>query len=159
MNIHINQDGYFETDLYKKKTAKVQYLLPSSCHPNHISQNIPYSLAYRLLRICSDEENFKRRLEELRQDLLLRCYKPKIIHDAFERVLKIDRKEALKKVSKIEGEKTTMFVANYHPSLPSISKTLKKHYDVMIQNCPEMKDCFKRPSIVAYRRCKISEIY
>ena len=65
MMIRINEDGYLETDLYKKKTTKVQYLLPSSCHPGHITRNIPYSLAYRLLRICSKRETFKLRLEEL----------------------------------------------------------------------------------------------
>ena len=49
-------NGVIHTDLYKKETDKVQYLLPSSCHPSHIFTNIPYSLALRLVRICSDEE-------------------------------------------------------------------------------------------------------
>ena len=58
MNISINENGYLETDLYTKETAKIQYLLPSSCHPGHVSKNIPYSLTYRLLRICSNHETF-----------------------------------------------------------------------------------------------------
>jgi peptide-methionine (R)-S-oxide reductase len=33
------------TDLYRKETDKVQYLLPSSCHPSHIFKNVPYFLA------------------------------------------------------------------------------------------------------------------
>ena len=68
--------------LHKKATTKVQYLLPSSCHPGHITKNIPYSLAYRLLRICSNNQTFRTRLEQLRHDLLSRSYKPKIIDDA-----------------------------------------------------------------------------
>ena len=69
MKIQINDDGFIETDLHKKDSARVQYLLPSSCHPGHITKNIPYSLAYRLRRICSSEDSFQIRLEQLRQDL------------------------------------------------------------------------------------------
>jgi hypothetical protein len=29
------------TDLYRKQTDRVQYLLPNSCHPNHIFKNVP----------------------------------------------------------------------------------------------------------------------
>ena len=54
MEISIDNKGYLQTDLYKKDCARVQYLLPESCHPGHISRNIPYSLSYRLLRICSN---------------------------------------------------------------------------------------------------------
>ena len=72
MQVTINREGFIQTDLFKKDTAKCQYLLPSSCHPAHITRNIPYSLAYRLLRICSSEQDFNKRIEELRQDLLSR---------------------------------------------------------------------------------------
>ena len=32
------EDGKFTTDLYRKPTDRCQYLLPSSCHPSHISK-------------------------------------------------------------------------------------------------------------------------
>ena len=38
MSVSINVDGLLETDLFKKETAKVQYLLRSSCHPGHITK-------------------------------------------------------------------------------------------------------------------------
>ena len=34
------KNGKIVTDLYRKPTDRVQYLLPSSCHPNHIFNNI-----------------------------------------------------------------------------------------------------------------------
>ena len=46
-------NGVITTDLYRKPTDKIQYLLPSSCHPSHIFDNIPYSLALRIVRILS----------------------------------------------------------------------------------------------------------
>ena len=153
MMIRINEDGYLETDLYKKKTAEVQYLLPSSCHPGHITRNIPYSLAYRLLRICSKRETFKLRLEELRQDLLLRSYKHKIIEDAFKRIMQIERSEAIKRVNKVKKDNTVL-ATTYHPFMPPISKIVRKHWNVMIKEAPSMKKCFPNPSVVAYKHHK-----
>ena len=42
MEISIDENGFIKTDWFKKKTAKCQYLLPSSCHPGHITKNIPF---------------------------------------------------------------------------------------------------------------------
>ena len=106
-----------------------------------------------MLRICSNNDRFKIRLEELRQNLLLRSYNPKIIQDAFEKVLCIDRQEALKRVTKNDKNDTTI-VANFHPSMPSICKIMKKHWSVMVEDNPDMKECFTRPPMVAYKRHK-----
>ena len=40
------ENGKFYTDLYRKPTDRCQYLLPNSCHPSYIKDNIPYSLTY-----------------------------------------------------------------------------------------------------------------
>ena len=69
------KQGKFSTDLYKKPTDRCQYLLPSSCHPSHIVKNIPYNLAYRILRICSEKENLTKRLSELKTLLISREYR------------------------------------------------------------------------------------
>jgi hypothetical protein len=75
------------TDLHRKETDKPTALLPSSAHPGHITPNIVYSMAFRLLRICSSEENFEFRLKELKNDFLIpRGYKSKIIDNQLDRV-------------------------------------------------------------------------
>ena len=66
------KDGKFVTDLYRKPSDRCQYLLPSSCHPSHVTQNIPYNLCYRLLRICSNKETLEMRLAELKEFLISR---------------------------------------------------------------------------------------
>ena len=71
MKIFIDDQGYIRTDLYKKENKKNNYLLPSSCHPNHITKNIPFSLGYRALRIWWSEELLEKRLEELEEYTLL----------------------------------------------------------------------------------------
>ena len=54
-------------DLYKKPTDRIMYLLTSSCHPAHVTSNIPFSLALRIVRIYSEPESRDLRLEELKQ--------------------------------------------------------------------------------------------
>ena len=68
------KDGSIETELYTKPTDKHQYLLVSSCHPQHTKRAIPFSLALRLRRICSNPDNYKLRTNELIDYLANRGY-------------------------------------------------------------------------------------
>ena len=139
-------------DLYKKPTDRCQYLLTSSCHPPHITENIPYSLAYRIVRICSEEETRDKRLAELKNMLLSRDYKTKLIDNAIEKAKGTPRSKALERVEKTKTEtRRPVLSVEYHPSLPALSSILKRHWRVMIQD-PYLKEVFPLPPIVAYRR-------
>ena len=59
------KDGFIESDLYIKPNEKHDCLLISSCHPQHTKRSIPYSLAFRLRRICSNHDNYIMRTNEL----------------------------------------------------------------------------------------------
>ena len=77
MNFDKSMSKIFKmTDLYRKPTDRNRYLLTSSCHPAHVTNNIPFSLALRIVRICSDKVSRDTRLEELNKLLLSRNYKP-----------------------------------------------------------------------------------
>lgn len=69
--------GIITTDLYVKPTDTHQYLLATSCHPNHKKRNIPYSPALRILRICSNLETARLRCSELTDSLVKRGYNTK----------------------------------------------------------------------------------
>ena len=79
-------NGIIKTDLYKKETDRNQYLLTSSCHPSHVTSNIPFSLALRILRICSNPEDREKRFSELKSMLLARDYKSKLIINCIEKL-------------------------------------------------------------------------
>ena len=66
-------EGVIETDLYVKPTDSDQYLLSSSCHPFHCEKGMPYSQALRLKRICSKNEFFDKRCNDLEKYLLERA--------------------------------------------------------------------------------------
>ena len=144
------------TDVYKKPTDRCQYLLPTSSHPAHITQNIPFSLCYRLVRICSEKNTLIQRLEELKQLLLSRNYDLKIINGAITKSLNIDRNTALQKKTKV-STKRIPFVITYHPALPAISTILKQGWRTMVKD-ERLKKIFPEPPLVAYRQPKHSSI-
>ena len=117
-----------------------------------LTKNIPYSLAYRLLRICSKPEVFQQRLLELKDDLISRSYHIKVIEQAFERIKGISRSEALKRVDHKKDTGREPLVVTFHPNMPPLHKLIKKHHSVMINDDMRLQRCFKEPSIVAFKR-------
>lgn len=148
--IWINSQGKFDTDLFVKSTDRVTYLLPSSNHPPHICQNIPYSLAYRIKRICSVPEDFTRRLKDLECQLLSRQYPKKVIKSAFDRINKVTRTDALKKVVKVKAKKL-VFALTYDPRIKHVELAIKKHFEVAHRDV-NFKKAFTEKPIVAYKR-------
>lgn len=145
-------DGKITSDLYRKPTHSPQYLLPSSTHPPHCTKNIPYSLGYRLLRICSDPNTLQLRLEELREMLLDRGYSKNIISSAISRLSATSREEALKKVfvDRSQNDKVT-FVIPFDPRLPKISEIANRHFN-LLKSDKSCEKIFQAGVQVAYKR-------
>ena len=80
-------------DLYTKPTDTHQYLLPTSCHPKHCCKNVPYSLALRLRRICSDSDTFESKARELTDYLCKRGNQKQEISLAIERARQQKRED------------------------------------------------------------------
>ena len=59
VSVYVDNSGNITTDLYVKPTDTQQYLMATSCHPNHTKRSIPYCQALRILRICSSKESAK----------------------------------------------------------------------------------------------------
>ena len=139
------------TDLYRKETDRNQYLLTSSCHPAHVTENIPFSLALRIVRICSHSEARERRFSELKSLLLERDYRPGCVDAAIKKARNITRTEALKRVVRSKTTHRSVFAITYDPRLPSISKIVQKHWRSMKQD-PYLAEVFPLPPLVAYKR-------
>ena len=65
----IKQDNFILTDIFYKTTDSHQYLHFHSTHPRHIKRNIPYCLAFRIIKIVNNNELRQQRLSELKQIL------------------------------------------------------------------------------------------
>ena len=145
------QEGKVVVDLYRKPTDRNQYLLTSSCHPAHVSRNIPFSLALRIVRICTDPATRDQRLQELKDLLLSRGYKTGVVDGALKEARKIPRQEALQKVQNQNKKKRPIFVVQYDPRMPSITDIVRKHWRSMVATDPNMKETFPEPPLVAYK--------
>ena len=120
------------------------YLLTSICHPAHVTAKYPFSLALRIVRICSEQESSDKRVAEL---LLDRDYKPKIIDAVINEAKGITRQEAPRRVVKEKSSDRAVFVVRYDPGLPSITEIVHKHWISMTSD-PNMKAIFQNhPSL------------
>ena len=163
LNISI-KNGKLVTDLFRKPTSKPTALLPSSAHPGHITHNIVYSMAFRLLRICSTEESFEIRLEELKSDFLMpRNYSKKVIESQFSRIRNLPgldyqerRKNSLvkkeKKKQTLEEKSRVISPLDFNPLLPNISEIFKKHHKSMLFKKPELKEVFNSAPMASLRQ-------
>ena len=83
ISIIMHQDGRIETDIHYKPTNSHKYLDYNSFHPSHCKDNIPYTLAKRIVVFVSDEKKMKKRLKDLKIWLLSNNYPQRIIEKAF----------------------------------------------------------------------------
>ena len=114
-------------------------------------------MAFRLLRIVSSPEMFQQRLSELKTDYLIpRDYKNKVIEDAFDKVRKITREEALAKVDKKthnqKNKGRVVVPLDYNPRLPNQNMVLKKHHRAMLIKNSSLKNVFPSPPMAALRQ-------
>ena len=84
----------------------------------------------------------------MRDLLLSRDYKPRIIDAAINTAKNIPQTEALRKVQTIKANKRPVFVVTYDPRLPSITGIIQKHWRTMVKY-PQLKEVFPEPPLVA----------
>ena len=148
------KDGKIVTDLYRKESDRNQYLLTSSCHPVECTNNIPFSLAMRIVRICSEPEAREGRFEELKLLLMERDYRPGMIDAAISKARAVPREKALKHVVRKVSDRRPVFVVAYDPRLPSIPAIQHKHWRAMVSTDQYIAEVFPEPPLTAFRRQK-----
>ena len=129
VQVTLNEEGRLIADLYTKPTDTHQYLYRQSCHPHHCKTTITYSQALHLRRICSRDEDYHRRVQDLKSHLVSRRHGEMDIQRQIDKAKSISRKEALR----TSGKKTTdriPLVVGYHPDVPPLSKILRNHLPI-----------------------------
>jgi hypothetical protein len=146
-------DGFIQTDVYSKPTDSHLYLSPSSAHPKHVFKAIPFGVASRLRRNCSEDNFLAKRLEEYKGYLIDQGYPAELVSREFSRAVSIPRNDLLK--AKVKNSKKIFpFVLTYNPNLPSINGLIKKHFHLLL-SCPKLRELFPPNSIISsFRRPK-----
>ena len=124
-------EGVIEIDLYVKPADSQQYLLLSSCHPFYCKKGISYSQALRLNGICSNNEFFEKRCNDLEKYLLERGYSQKMVRKEILRVRAIPRDALLEKVNNQEKQNKRTFNITYHPVFRNVRKILEELHVIL----------------------------
>eukprot|EP00745_Piridium_sociabile_P045082 TRINITY_DN96403_c0_g1_i2.p1 TRINITY_DN96403_c0_g1~~TRINITY_DN96403_c0_g1_i2.p1 ORF type:complete len:459 (-),score=82.63 TRINITY_DN96403_c0_g1_i2:45-1421(-) len=147
------KDGFLQTDLHTKATDSHGYLHGSSCHPHHVCRNTPYSQFLRLRRLCSDNEVFQQRCDEMEAHFRHRAYRKDDITRARERVRHTPRQETLTYKDKIKSKRVP-FVVQYNPSNPPLRTWFKELQDGVLNHNSRMKAAMPEPPLLAERNCR-----
>ena len=146
------KNGVFSTDLYVKPTDTHQFLHPSSCHPFHCKKAIPFSQALRLNRICSEDEEFENRCEDLYGWLRDRGYKHELIDDQIKRACTFDRDDLLTK-GKPPRKNVVSLNIEYNPAFSKLSGVLKE-LNCILQGDEQHRKVFSDTPLVGFSNGK-----
>ena len=155
VNLH---NGFLETDLYSKPTDTHQYLQWSSCHPKHTKQSLPYSLAFRLRRICSSDDTLNTRITQLKDHLMARGYPTKVIEREIKKAISIPRDQALQpQQTDTKSKDRVPFVVTYDPSHSTLATAIHKYLPIL-HSSRRCKEAISEAPMVAFRRpCNIKD--
>ena len=124
VSVSVDNIGTLATDLYTKPTDTHQYLLATSCHPNHTKRSIPYSQSLRILRICSNLQTARIRCDELTEFLVKRGHGRNTVKYQVERA--ITNFTNPPPTPERDSTRKVFFTVQFHPGLPDIRGIFQK---------------------------------
>ncbi|KAL2080587.1 hypothetical protein ACEWY4_024380 [Coilia grayii] len=128
--ITVNNENRLETSIYRKPTDRNTILHASSFHPNHTVKNIPYGQLVRLRRICSNDNDFVVKANEMSRRFKQRGYDETLINKAVEKAQDRDRMALLYPTPKTTNGRIT-FVSEYSTASKQVTHIIKKHWKVL----------------------------
>ena len=146
----LQDDGHIASDLYTKPTDSHQYLLPSSNHPPHVHEHLPYGLALRLRQIVSEDNLFHARLLELKAFLEARGYKSSNVQSQLDKAAATPRTTALECRRRDPTERIPL-VCDWNEHLPDLGRLLRQ-FQPILQSTDDLASCFSQTPLLSYRR-------
>ena len=147
--VNIASSNELVTTLYKKETDRNTSLHRKSYHPPSTKKSIPYSQALRISRICSDDNDYHKILEELKDRFIQRGYRENETIDQLNKATQHNRNTLLKYKTK-EIKSTVVFLTKYHNQLPNIGKAIDDNWNHLHINA-KISSAFTDSPIVAYK--------
>ena len=108
--------------------------------------------AIRLLRTNSSRTTFEENITKFKSRLLARGYPKNLIETLLSDIKFTERESALQQ--NYENQKEILpFVTQYQPSVPNLKHVLMQKWH-LIQNQPSLRQIFKEPPIISFKRDK-----
>ena len=147
--VRFDKESILEVQTHYKPTETFQYTNFYSCHPPGVKKGFIKGEALRLLRTNSSQVTFERNIRNFHNRLLEKGYPAAISRKYLSEVKFADRKTE----KQIRTQKTSTFVTQYHPALPSLKRILMGKWH-LIQNQQRLREIFKEPPFISYRKGK-----
>jgi len=109
--------------------------------------------ALRLLRTNSSQLIFEENIRNFAVRIKNRGYLAATVEKHRSEVKFLERKTSLTNENRTAQKKILPFVTQYHPALPDIKETLMGKWH-LIQNQPQLRNIFKEPPLLSYRKGK-----
>ena len=127
-------DNQISTSIYYKPTDAHCFLDYNFSHPKKCKDSIPYSQLRRLRRICSKDDDFKIKADEMTSFFNNNHYPKEISDNALTKVKHLSQRDALAQSNQSASNNRIPFTLTYHPlnhrikkiiydNLPSYNKT------------------------------------
>ena len=147
------KDGWIRTDLRVKPTDRHQFLCMGSCHPKHCKTAIPYSQVLRLRWICSEYEDYEKRVRDLKHYLLKCRYNEQLLNHELQRALDTPRDRCLQSKRNQDKSARTSLVVTYHSTLPSLHWTTKHHLSTL-HTLEQLQKALPLPPLITFWRLR-----
>ena len=112
-------------DIFSEATNSFTYVIPSTCFPRTIIENIPKGVASRLRRICDSDSKFEKRRAEYQNYLIARDYKPSKVKKQFSNVRNTSREETRRTKIRSDFSTTCNLITKCNPMLPNFKTIFK----------------------------------
>ena len=146
------QDSVLDLRTHFKPTETFQYTHFQSCHPVGVKKGFIKGKALRLLRTNSSQQIFEENICNFKLRLMSRGYPGNFIQKVLDEISFSDRKLALQTKDKTK-RKILPFITQYNPSVLNLKRILMEKWH-LIQAQPLLKDIFKEPPLISYKRGK-----
>ncbi|KAL8581298.1 hypothetical protein ACOMHN_028324 [Nucella lapillus] len=146
------KNGYLHTDLSSKPTDTHAYLHNTSCHPQHLVNNIPYAQFLRIRRLCSDTATFHSQCDEMETNFIKRGYKPETVNKARAKASRVPRQQTLTYKRREKRESRVPIVVTHNPANPPL-RTWFQELHPLLHTSQRMSKAMPAPPILAERKC------
>ena len=147
------RESTLDVQTYYKRTETFQYTDFYSCHPPGVKKGFIKGEALRLLRTNSSVVTFNNNMQNFKIRLKNRGYPNKFSEKFLSEVNFTDRERSLENKNNSTQKKILPFVTQYHPALPNLKNILMGKWH-LIQNQPHLREVFREPPILSYRKGK-----
>ena len=136
-----------------KRTEIFQYTNFYSCHPPGVKKGFIRGETLRLLRTNSSVVTFNNNMQSFKTHLKNKGYPNKFSEKFLSEVNVTDRERSLENKDNCTKKKILPFVTQYLQALPNLKNILMGKWH-LIQNQPHLREVFKEPPILSYRKGK-----